>query len=79
VQLACWRGQARGAIVPILGIGLLGVNVCIHRLGDGLVSTTCRVLIDDRCALAFVTHPHHQTPEAAPLAAAKAFPVWRRS
>jgi len=79
VQLACWHGHACGAIVPILGTGLLGLNVCIHRLGDSLVSTSCRVLVDDRSALAVVTHPRHQIPEAAPLAAAKAFPVWRRS
>ena len=42
MQLACWRGQARGAIVPILGIGLLALNGCINRLGDGLVSTAHR-------------------------------------
>jgi hypothetical protein len=38
-QLACWRRYARGAIVPILGISLLGPNLCIHCLGDGLVSS----------------------------------------
>jgi len=63
VQLACWHGHACGAIVPILGTGLLGLNVCIHRLGDSLVSTSCRVLVDDRSALAVVT-PRHQIPEA---------------
>ena len=62
-QLACWRGHARGAVVPILGICLLGLNVCIHRLGDGLVSAAGRVPIDDRSALAVVTRPRHQIPE----------------
>src|SRR5204863_9067899 len=65
VQLACWRGHARGAIVTILGIGLLGFNVCIHCLGDGLLSTACRVLVNDRSALAVMTHPRHQIPEAS--------------
>jgi hypothetical protein len=63
VQLACWRGHARSAIVPILVVGLLSLDVCIHRLGDGLVSTPGRVLVDDRSALAVVTHPDHQIPE----------------
>ena len=63
VQLACWRGHARSAIVPILVVGLLSLDVCIHRLGDGLVSTPGRVLVDDRSALAVVAHPDHQIPE----------------
>jgi hypothetical protein len=33
-------------------------------LGDGLVSTPCRVLVDDRSALAVVTHADHQVPES---------------
>src|SRR6266536_4589667 len=56
VQLACWHGHARSAIVPPLAIGLLSLDVCIHRLGDGLVSAACHVLVDDRSALAVVTH-----------------------
>jgi len=47
VQLALWHGHARGAIVPILVVGLLRLDVCIHRLGDGLVSTLGRVLVRD--------------------------------
>ena len=45
VQLACWHGHARGAIVPPLRVRLLSLDVCIHRLGDGLVSTPGRVLV----------------------------------
>ena len=45
VQLACWRRHARSAIVPPLRVRLLSLDVCIHRLGDGLVSTPGRVLV----------------------------------
>jgi len=45
VQLACWHGHARSAIVPPLRIRLLSLDACIHRLGDGLVSTPGRVLV----------------------------------
>ena len=38
--------------------------MCIHRLGDGLVSAACHVLVDDRSALTVMTHPRHQVPEA---------------
>jgi hypothetical protein len=65
VQLVCWRGHAYGAITPVVIVGLLGLNVGFHRLGDGLVSTACRVLVDDRSALAVVAHPGHQVPKAS--------------
>jgi transposase len=70
--------RAGSAISAILTFSLLSLNVCTHRLGDGLISTACRVLVDDRGALAVVPIRAIRSRRPAPLAAAKAFPVWRR-
>jgi hypothetical protein len=47
---------------------LLGLHVSIDRIGDGRIGAACLVLVDDRGALAVVTHPCHQVsePHAAP-------------
>jgi hypothetical protein len=60
------KAQARDGIPP-------------GRGSRSLIGTACLVLVDHARALAVVSHPGHEVPAGAPLAAANVLPVCRRS
>ena len=45
-------------------LAVAGLDVSVDRAGDGQVSPTSLMLIDDRGALAVVAHPGHQILQA---------------
>jgi hypothetical protein len=64
-------------VLVLAGFG--GLDVGVDRACDGQVGPSCFVLVDDRGALAVVAIRAIRSFRLAPLAAAKWFPVCRRS
>ena len=56
----------RIAIAGLAGAGLGSLDVSVDRARDDLVSPSCLVLVDDRSALAVVSHSRHQILQACP-------------
>jgi len=57
VQLADRYKGTCCAVVFVFVVRLLGLDLGVHRIAAGLVGPACRVLVDDRSALAVMPHP----------------------
>lgn len=57
-------GRTRCAFVPVFVVCVLRLDLGVYRVAYGLVGPACRVLVDDRGALAAMSHPGHQIPES---------------
>jgi len=75
VQLACRAERRRVAVVLVL----LGLDVGIGRVRDGVIGTARLVLVDQRGALGVVPIRAIRSLMPVPPAAANVLPVWRRS
>jgi hypothetical protein len=58
------RGERACLAVVVIVLASLGLDVRVDRVRDRLIRTARFMLVDPRRALAVVTHPSHQVPQA---------------
>ena len=70
VQLVRRYGRTRCTFVPVFVVGLVSLDLGVYRIAYSLVGPACRVLVDDRSALAVMSHPPHRHGPTSPRVAA---------